>query len=453
MLQTDLQTLLDDKKQVMIEKLDQVTITITTKMDENHGEIMRKLNSGPHNLIENEEFRTLWQHHPAIGDAIDDDGSGYISVREFNKFLEQKPESWTVPELFAFWALGWQESIYNQTREINDVEWELEKIATQIKKTTKDEAIKEQIKAYLEVLDALTDVTNWYRITSYEDPDEEYGDEEMQKLKEEYNETNQKFFEKIVGNDGIVMDTESSLYELGTKFDTRVELWFIPLIYHVLRLQLKQLNGSSPKTGDSDQSGSDTETEDGDVNKGTENREIRDIPALHITDDGWYDMCCTLEELLLEFHSRMKTLLRGWRMQRLHPELHINSFSGGIFAGWFEVYADGSKKDFITRLESIYSDDDDYSDDDYDDEDEDAEEDGEKEEEENVAKALSKLWKQMSSLQASMKDLQEMMQSIIKGSGARASDVQRHDEDENPEEGNGGEYNREEDGDDGEGDV
>jgi hypothetical protein len=39
--------------------------------------------------------------YPAIGDAIDEDGSGYISVHEANRFFSKKPKNWTTPEWLA----------------------------------------------------------------------------------------------------------------------------------------------------------------------------------------------------------------------------------------------------------------------------------------------------------------------------------------------------------------
>jgi hypothetical protein len=39
--------------------------------------------------------------YPAIGDAIDEDGSGYISVLETNRFFCSKPEGWTSPQWLA----------------------------------------------------------------------------------------------------------------------------------------------------------------------------------------------------------------------------------------------------------------------------------------------------------------------------------------------------------------
>ena len=39
--------------------------------------------------------------HPAIGDAIDEDGSGYLSVTEVDQFFEKKPKEWSSAEWIA----------------------------------------------------------------------------------------------------------------------------------------------------------------------------------------------------------------------------------------------------------------------------------------------------------------------------------------------------------------
>ncbi|KAF8748370.1 hypothetical protein RHS01_10914 [Rhizoctonia solani] len=45
--------------------------------------------------------------YPAIGDAIDEDNSGYVSLHELNHFFSSKPHGWSVPQWLAYWAAGW----------------------------------------------------------------------------------------------------------------------------------------------------------------------------------------------------------------------------------------------------------------------------------------------------------------------------------------------------------
>lgn len=44
--------------------------------------------------------------HSAIGDAVDDDSSGFVSVYEANNFLFRRPSKWSVPEWFALYAFS-----------------------------------------------------------------------------------------------------------------------------------------------------------------------------------------------------------------------------------------------------------------------------------------------------------------------------------------------------------
>ncbi|EKM75603.1 hypothetical protein AGABI1DRAFT_64395 [Agaricus bisporus var. burnettii JB137-S8] len=47
----------------------------------------------------------------SILEAVDDDGTGFISIKEVNTFVEERPAGWSLPEWFAFWAVGWQISV------------------------------------------------------------------------------------------------------------------------------------------------------------------------------------------------------------------------------------------------------------------------------------------------------------------------------------------------------
>ncbi|KAG6915736.1 hypothetical protein DXG01_010066 [Tephrocybe rancida] len=51
----------------------------------------------------------------AISEAIDDDGSGFVNIREVNDFTTLRPQGWTVPQWVAFWAVGWKSSVSRYT--------------------------------------------------------------------------------------------------------------------------------------------------------------------------------------------------------------------------------------------------------------------------------------------------------------------------------------------------
>ncbi|KAJ7048906.1 hypothetical protein C8F01DRAFT_799583 [Mycena amicta] len=46
-------------------------------------------------------------HIQPISEAVDDDGSGFVSSKEANLFATQRPQKWSLPQWTAFWAAGW----------------------------------------------------------------------------------------------------------------------------------------------------------------------------------------------------------------------------------------------------------------------------------------------------------------------------------------------------------
>ncbi|KAF5375182.1 hypothetical protein D9758_000034 [Tetrapyrgos nigripes] len=46
-----------------------------------------------------------------ILEAVDDDGTGFISIKEVNDFTESRPSEWTLPVWLAYWSQGWHESM------------------------------------------------------------------------------------------------------------------------------------------------------------------------------------------------------------------------------------------------------------------------------------------------------------------------------------------------------
>ncbi|KAF5348106.1 hypothetical protein D9756_010797 [Leucocoprinus leucothites] len=50
-------------------------------------------------------------HLSAILEAIDDDGTGFISIKEANTFANQRPKGWGLLMWIAFWSKGWETSL------------------------------------------------------------------------------------------------------------------------------------------------------------------------------------------------------------------------------------------------------------------------------------------------------------------------------------------------------
>ncbi|KAF9447895.1 hypothetical protein P691DRAFT_705894 [Macrolepiota fuliginosa MF-IS2] len=57
-------------------------------------------------------------HLQPILEAIDDDGTGFISIKEANTFAVQRPKGWTLLHWLAFWAKGWHHSVSSYKNQI-----------------------------------------------------------------------------------------------------------------------------------------------------------------------------------------------------------------------------------------------------------------------------------------------------------------------------------------------
>ncbi|KAJ7617951.1 hypothetical protein FB45DRAFT_932998 [Roridomyces roridus] len=50
-------------------------------------------------------------HLQHILEAVDDDGTGYVSIKEANDFATSRPEGWSLLSWVAFWAAGWHATV------------------------------------------------------------------------------------------------------------------------------------------------------------------------------------------------------------------------------------------------------------------------------------------------------------------------------------------------------
>ncbi|KAA1475032.1 hypothetical protein DENSPDRAFT_841746 [Dentipellis sp. KUC8613] len=58
---------------------------------------------------------------PAILEAFDDDGSGYVSTAEVNRFTAECPDDWSLLRWTAYWARGWKSSVRHYARLIEEI--------------------------------------------------------------------------------------------------------------------------------------------------------------------------------------------------------------------------------------------------------------------------------------------------------------------------------------------
>ncbi|KAK0487641.1 hypothetical protein IW261DRAFT_1327956 [Armillaria novae-zelandiae] len=69
----------------------------------------------------NDQWTLAYLNSPHIQpllEAIDDDATGFITIREINAFVESKPKEWTLLQWIAYWAEGWKISVHQYKTDI-----------------------------------------------------------------------------------------------------------------------------------------------------------------------------------------------------------------------------------------------------------------------------------------------------------------------------------------------
>lgn len=325
--------------------------------------ILKKLDSGPHELIEDPDVKAVWQanawrlsvkcrhfvdelsnhyeekfrneiikndgqtpkdnwtlaiiskvmHHPAIGDAIDEDGSGFISLYEVNSFLTQRPESWSTPEWLAYWAIGWRMSNIKYTNQIAEHLDDLSKLCRQVvdkHKGNGDEGYAGLVTKYTQKLRIMRNMNSWAHTVQADDSAMQdlsmEGETRLQELLDQASKDQIKIISERLDVLKWLLDDPADLPVLLGGTDTRIELVFLCIASLILGRHVEDMEQA--------------------------------LSGGSVSDGALAIMTETLDMLTDMFHDRMQALIRGWRAQKLHVELHITCFAGGIYAGWYNAY-------------------------------------------------------------------------------------------------------------------
>ncbi|KAK6980961.1 hypothetical protein R3P38DRAFT_2746599 [Favolaschia claudopus] len=333
-------------------KLRGATMVIGEAIDKSTNTILFKMDEGPHDLIEEADIKKLWKdsnwkfsvkcrifadalyshyadkfskaqsedawtlkilsqviNYPSIGEAIDEDASGYISVYEIVRFLKKKTDVST-PVWFAFWAVGTQYLDYEYTNDTNSILRQLKKLAKKAQ-TAADENVKPWIEDYLEVLELIKCLTAWTQWDSEDSGLNELDEQTQAELEEVAHAMGEKNKALVEGNlKGLnyCIPDESSLPSITGQSAFRIEQSISVLLYVILAKHRDVIK-------------------DG----------MREMNSEQLALE-WEKMWDTLDTLITEFHERFKTLRRNWRSQKMDIELQVECYAGGLFFNWYNEF-------------------------------------------------------------------------------------------------------------------
>ncbi|KAJ7636445.1 hypothetical protein FB45DRAFT_446911 [Roridomyces roridus] len=333
-------------------KLKGATMELGEAINRSTSTILQRMDSGPHDLIDEPDIKAIWKgnewkfsvkcrifvdalcnfytekfiktsgddgwtlkilskviNYPAVGEAIDEDASGFISVHEMNQFLKKNVELPT-PVWFALWAVGPQYLDSDYTAKINEITTDLNKRCAKLKTaatSANEEDLVSCLDGYLDSLKLIGCITDWAEWDAGASGLEELDDETETELVEVATKFAAKKEGVIQGNLETVAYRvdRSSLPSLTEEPAFRIEQSISVLLYLVLKKHQEIIVA-----------GMDSAT----------------------AAAKWQEMDDSLDSLIWEFHERFKSLRRSWRSQKLDIELQVECYAGGLFNGWYEEY-------------------------------------------------------------------------------------------------------------------
>ncbi|KAJ7036710.1 hypothetical protein C8F04DRAFT_1094154 [Mycena alexandri] len=315
--------------------------------------LLHQLNSGPYQLIKDEDIKAVWQsmnwrisckarhfvdavhnhfaqqfgehrhkagevhpqqwtlnilsqviYYPSISDAIDDDGSGYISVSEVNHFFKSRPKEWSAVEWLAFWAAGWKQNALAYKTRCKRLFSELEASARTVLPQN-----RRHVKSYIKT-SGLSEL--WLVVNS-------------------------------LSADGIAHRATHQSPETEPLNTLRAEIMHKETTHIRSRLERIQYQLESPETvlavlG--------THRLEGFILCFLElilerHRQVIDAANTLVLGEREFDtMTFSLQNLVAAFGTRYHTLTENWKQQRLDTGFLMQWFAGGIFNEWHEIFQD-----------------------------------------------------------------------------------------------------------------
>ncbi|KAJ7232449.1 hypothetical protein B0H12DRAFT_1261563 [Mycena haematopus] len=283
----------------------------------------------PPDLADNWTIRILHKvtYYQAIGEAIDDDSSGFVSVHEINEFLKMKSEYGisSIPVWIAFWAVGTRYLDYLYMTQIMDTTLELKQQCGMLKQQcgkleNRGSILNQCLHDYLDSLEMVDIIMAWTDNDGLEDLDQSTAFRlraEAENLKDKKEKIITQNLERLK-----YQVEEQNLPMLAGSISFRLEHHIMVLLCLILRKQHEILKHEIRKQGEKDH---------------------WDVLASKIQG-----MDITLWQLIIAFHERFKALQHSWRSQKLDINLQIQSFSWGLFSSWYNSSRAPNSK--ISRL-------------------------------------------------------------------------------------------------------
>ncbi|CAE6381754.1 unnamed protein product [Rhizoctonia solani] len=347
-LRQDLAQQLADNRLFFDVKMQGVTEQISEKIERSTNTILLKMEDGPHELIHDPDIKKIWKgerwghsvkgryfvsavhHHfeqtfiryrrengtshpdlwtlnylsrvifyPAIGDAIDEDNSGFVSLHELNHFLDSRPQGWSVPQWLSYWAAGWYKDNLRYRDKIMSRLKLLEDMLDSLRPENKDvfrvfiENIKPQIRRI--VLSLYDDILDYFQ-------GEGADSNRLEDLRNQFTAiTTKEVEEQLAKSKFEIDDNRTLMLVLGrSRFESR--------LFCVMHRLLKR------------------------------HHKVFDLGRDNLLQEGVaISMVNSWDVIFDAFVQRMRELGESWRQQRVDVDLQVQWYANGLFEDWYII--------------------------------------------------------------------------------------------------------------------
>ncbi|KAG8774154.1 hypothetical protein FRC16_005181, partial [Serendipita sp. 398] len=289
LLDTGLDELLVSNMQQFHWKLESSMSQMNDTLNKAKEAILKKLDSGPYELIEDPDVKAVWKanawrlsvkcrhfvdelsnhyeekfrneaskadgsppkdqwtlsifskvmYHPAIGDAIDEDGSGFISLYEVNSWLSARPPTWSVPEWLVYWAIGWKLGNIKYTNMILEQLDEISEMCeVYAEKHVKEENFKHHIGVYTQKIKIMKSIASWAATVQADDSAAQdlthEGETRLQEMIDQSAKEQANMISERLEILKYVLDDPADLPVLLGGTEIRVELVFLSIAHLIL---------------------------------------------------------------------------------------------------------------------------------------------------------------------------------------------------------------------------
>ncbi|KAJ6594849.1 hypothetical protein B0H19DRAFT_1096915 [Mycena capillaripes] len=162
----------------------------------------------------------------SILEAVDDDGTGFVSIKEANDFAMSRPEGWSLLSWVAFWAAGWHASVTWYKNRIYNLLDAMMSLLRRIKPANVQAADTYFAGTAIQRVELLLRSTR-------SAPSKVYSDPRLKRITDAFQDLEEEKLLSVL--DGMVYEIDDVTTLRMITGSRRIERYVFPLIYHLLK--------------------------------------------------------------------------------------------------------------------------------------------------------------------------------------------------------------------------